>query len=302
MYETNNYAAKKLEGKTLSPNSIWKTWHDVTNEEFWAFIGVIIDMGTMPLANLQEYWSRNNVSYIPFYSNTFTRDIFNQIFWMFHLKTVSTQNPRTRLQLVSCFLEYVNSKFLNYFRPGEQICVNESTIKFNGRVSFITYNPKKPTNWVIKFYTITDSNTGYICGILPYYGALTSEQLLRPDLPVSTRIPLQLYKTLLDKISDAQGHHMFTDRYYTSYNLAQELRALKCHLTGTILTNGKELPNIIKKPNFHKKYTVAYRKDNTLVLAWKDKEIVTSLTTWDNAGITTLKRILRGGVEVNCKL
>ncbi|CAK9810345.1 PiggyBac transposable element-derived protein 4 [Anthophora quadrimaculata] len=301
--ETNNYAEKKLEGRTLSSNSIWRSWHNVTKEEFWAFIGVIINMGTMPLANLQEYWSRNNVSYVPFYSDTFTRDRFSQIFWMLHLKTISTQNtnPRTRLQLVSCFLDYINSKFLDYFIPGEQICMNESTIKFKGRVSFVTYNPNKPTRWGIRLYTIADSNTGYICGILPCYGALTTKQLIRPDLPVSTRIPLHLYKMLLDKIPGAQGHHMYTDRYYTSYTLAQELRKMKCHLTGTILTNTKDFPNVIRKPKFHKKSTVAYRKDNTLILAWKDERIVTSLTTWNNAGITPVKRILRGGVEVTIK-
>ncbi|XP_015433556.1 PREDICTED: piggyBac transposable element-derived protein 4-like [Dufourea novaeangliae] len=59
--ETNNYARRKLENKTLSPYSIWRTWHSVTTEEMWAFIGVIINMGTMPLANLQEYWSRNGM-------------------------------------------------------------------------------------------------------------------------------------------------------------------------------------------------------------------------------------------------
>jgi hypothetical protein len=65
------------------------------------------------------------------------------------------------------------------------------TIKFKGRILFITYNPKKPTKWGIRVYTIADSNTGYIYGILPYYGAFTTEQLVKSDLPVSTRIALQ---------------------------------------------------------------------------------------------------------------
>ncbi|CAL7939067.1 unnamed protein product [Xylocopa violacea] len=301
--ETNNYATKKLEGKTLSSNSIWRSWRDVTDEEFWAFIAVIINMGTMPLASLQEYWSRNNVSYIPFYSETFTRDRFSQIFWMLHLKTTSTDktNPRTRLQRVSCFLDYINSKFLDYFVPGEQICVNESTIKFKGRVSFITHNSKKPTKWGIRIYTLADSNTGYVCGILPYYGSLTTERLVRPDLPVSTRIPIHLYKMLLDKIPGSQGHHMFTDRYYTSYILAQELAKLKCHFTGEILTHRKEVPTEIKKPKFLKKSVVVYRRDNALLVAWKNQRAVACLTTRDNAGMTTVKRNLRSGVEVNVK-
>nr|XP_012152964.1 PREDICTED: piggyBac transposable element-derived protein 4-like [Megachile rotundata] len=148
--ETIKYAKRKLEGKTLSATSIWRSWRDVTNEEFWAFLAVVINIGTMPLANLQEYWSKNVVSHIPFYSETFTRDRFSQIFWMLHLETLPTHttNPRTRLQRVSCFLDYLNSKFLDYFIPDEHICVDESTIKYKGRISFITYIQSEETDKV----------------------------------------------------------------------------------------------------------------------------------------------------------
>ncbi|XP_012270287.1 piggyBac transposable element-derived protein 4-like [Orussus abietinus] len=257
----------------------------------------------MPLANLQEYWSRNIARYIPFYSDTFTRDRFSQIFWILHLKTMSTRNtnPTTRLQRVSCFLDYINSKFLDYFIPDEHICVDESTIKFKGRISFITYNPKKPTKWGIRVYTLADSKIGYICCILPYYGSLTTELLVRPDLPVSSRIPIYLYTMLLENIPCAQRHHIYTDRYYTSYVLAQELAKLKCNITGTILTNRKELPMEIIKLNFSKKTTVAYQRDITLLLGWKDKRIVTCLTTRGDTRMSTVKRITRGGVEIMVK-
>lgn len=46
---------------------------------------------------------------------------------------------------------------------------------------------------------------------------------------------------------------MYTNLYYTSYVLTQELVKLKCNITGTILTNRKELPKEIKKSNFSKK-------------------------------------------------
>lgn len=52
--ETNNYIIKKLEEKA-SLHSIWRTWRDVIIEEFWRFIGFIINMETMSLTNLQEY-------------------------------------------------------------------------------------------------------------------------------------------------------------------------------------------------------------------------------------------------------
>ena len=107
--------------------------------------------GDNAMVNLQEYWSRNDVSYIPFYSSKFTRDRFNQIFWMLHLKTIPTQDagPRTRLQLVGCFLDYINSKFLKYFTPGREICVDESTIKF-GFPLLLTTRRNQP-NGVLEF-------------------------------------------------------------------------------------------------------------------------------------------------------
>lgn len=40
---------------------------------------------------------------------------------------------------------------------------------------------------------------------------------------------------------------MFTNQYYTSYIVAEKLFESKRHSTGTILTNRKELPNLIKK-------------------------------------------------------
>ncbi|XP_045536705.1 piggyBac transposable element-derived protein 4-like [Papilio machaon] len=83
--ETNDYANSRLRGRQLSRRSIWNTWSDVNRKEFLAFIGVILNMGTMPVANLQEYWCTKFTSKIPFFSDVFTRDRFQQIFWMLHL-------------------------------------------------------------------------------------------------------------------------------------------------------------------------------------------------------------------------
>lgn len=225
--ETNDYANSKLQGKQLSKRSIWNTWSDVNRKEFLAFIGVILNMGTMPVANLQEYWSTKFTSKIPFFSDVFTRDRFLQIFWMLHLQKNAPVGRntclRTRIQKANNFLQYINSKFSEHFIPYQSICVDESIIKFKGKICFMTYNPAKPTKWGIRIYVLADSNTGYVYSVLPYYGSITSENLIRPDLPVSSRIPLDLYKKLLDNVPNAKGYHMYTNRYYTSIPLAEEL-------------------------------------------------------------------------------
>ncbi|CAK9809212.1 PiggyBac transposable element-derived protein 4 [Anthophora quadrimaculata] len=298
--ETNDYANSKLRGMQLSRRSIWNTWSDVNRKEFLAFIGVILNMGTMPVANLQEYWSTKFTSKIPFFSDVFTRDRFLQIFWMLHLHKNAPEGRntclRTRIQKANNFLQYINSKFSEHFIPYQSICVDESIIKFKGKICFITYNPTKPTKWGIRIYVLADSNTGYVYSVLPYYGSITSENLIRPDLPVSSRIPLDLYRKLLDNVPNAKGYHIYTDRYYTSIPLAEELLKMNCFLTGTIKTNRKYLPMVIKKPQFVRdRKTVAYRKGKTLVLAWKDKRIVTLLSTRNEAGLMSIHRRVRGG-------
>ncbi|XP_014481483.1 PREDICTED: piggyBac transposable element-derived protein 4-like, partial [Dinoponera quadriceps] len=297
--ETNNYAKNVLKLKKISSNSIWQTWRDVEKDEFWAFIGVIVNMGTIHLANMQEYWTVKENSRIPFFSNTFTRKRFNQIFWMLHLKTPdpAKNDIRTLIQRASNFLEYINSKFSDYFIPGENICVDESVIKFKGKISFITYNPNKLTKWGIRAYVLADSEIGYVYSILPCYGSITSENLPRPDLLVSTRITLHLYQQLLNRVPTAKGYHMHTDRYYTSILLAEELRKMKCHLTGTIQINRKGVPTTLKKPKLDEKRTVAYKQGNTMLFAWRDKRIVSLLSNWHNAEMITTRRFIRGGTN-----
>lgn len=299
--ETNIYATNKLRTKTLSQNSIWHSWRDTNTEEFWAFIGVILNMGTIVLPNLQDYWSTRDNTKIPFFSNVFTRKRFHQLFWMLHLKTVDQQRRdiRTRIQRVSNFLEYLNAKFAEYFIPGQNICVDESIVKFKGKISFITYNPNKPTKWGIRIYVLADSETGYVYNILPYYGSIATNELIKPELPVSTRIPLHLYNNLLNNVPGAEGYHMYTDRYYTSIVLAEELLKMKCHITGTIKINRKGIPDPIKKPRFGVNKSIAYKKGRTMMLSWKDKRVVTLLSTSDSAGFITKTRFLRGGEQQN---
>ncbi|CAL7937389.1 unnamed protein product [Xylocopa violacea] len=67
---------------------------------------------------------------------------------------------------------------------------------------------------------IVDANIGYIQTSLPYYGSFTTEKLVEPDLPISTRIVLQLYHNLLQSNSGAVGYHIFNDQYFTSIPLA----------------------------------------------------------------------------------
>lgn len=78
-------------------------------------------MGLIQVPNIQEYWSTASNSRVPFFPETFTRARFMQIFWMLHLAKPTRMNAtlRTRIQKVSNYLEYIDTKFRQYFIPYE---------------------------------------------------------------------------------------------------------------------------------------------------------------------------------------
>lgn len=84
------------------------------------------------------------------------------------------------------------------------------------------YNPMKPTKWGLRVFVLADCKTGYVLAIVPYFGSPTTESLVRPELPFTARIVLHLCEAMLSK-SNGDGFHLFTDRYYTGVELAEEL-------------------------------------------------------------------------------
>jgi hypothetical protein len=51
--ETNKYARYKILELQLSPRSIWSRWSNVSVPEMKAFLGLIINMGPMPLPDIK---------------------------------------------------------------------------------------------------------------------------------------------------------------------------------------------------------------------------------------------------------
>lgn len=142
---------------------MWHSWKEISDAEMRAFIGVILNMGTIPLYKIEEYFSQKYTHRIPFFCDIFSRERFLQIFWMLHLsKNISGDNRlATKIKKISSYMEYLNKKFQESFIPDKEICVDESVVKFKGRISFMTYNPNKPTKWGIRLYVLADSNNGY---------------------------------------------------------------------------------------------------------------------------------------------
>ena len=163
----------------------------------------------------------------------------------------------------------------------------------------VDFAQQKPTKWGIRIYVLADSASSYICTFIPYHGKITTDSLIKPDLPFTSRIVLHLYNNLKELWPDIRGHHLFTDRFYTSPTLAKELAALGCHLTGTLLTNRKDVPKIFKKAKLKKGEKIAFRsEDDILFLSWRDKRVVSLLSTWSTSSSEVVSRKAKGTCQI----
>ncbi len=60
------------------------------------------------------------------------------------------------------FLNYLTARFQALYEVNGTVSVDESMIKFKGRLSFRQYLPMKPTKWGVKVWVMVESSTGYV--------------------------------------------------------------------------------------------------------------------------------------------
>ena len=88
------------------------------------------------------------------------------------------------------------------------------------------------------------------------------------------------------------GHHLFTDRYYTSLPLSQTLHSLQTGFTGTCMKNSADITDDIRgNLRLEHGHVAAFRADHLLPLAWlaeKKKKPVVMVSTRSSAALTVL--------------
>jgi len=297
---TNAYADLRLANRSLQPHSVWKDWSHVSIEELKAYFGVIFNMALNDKPGIFDYFSTQWLDVMPFFCEVFSRRRFLQIHWMLHVSAPDTvAMNRNRARKVENIVKHMKEKCLEYFFPGPDIAIDETTVAFKGRVAFRMYNPQKPTKWGLRVYVLADSDTGYVSVFEPYYGRETTESLVRPDLNFTSRIVIHLCQQLQSK-TNAVGYHLYTDRFYTGYQLALELLNMKIHTTGTIQRNRQGLPEEVKKKMKMQLHEVKafVCDDKVMFLAWQDKRPVYMLTTYYDASTETVERRSKGSGSV----
>jgi hypothetical protein len=124
------------------------------------------------------------------------------------------------------------------YNPSATLTVDEQLVGYRGRIPGRTYMPCKPRKYGVKTFWICESNTGFALNGLIYTGRDAgggTHHNLAGD------VVLQLAEPFF-----GTGRDIVTDRYFTSHALATALLQKNLTLLGTIQSNKREVPAIMK--------------------------------------------------------
>ena len=190
-----------------------------------------------------------------------SRDRFDLIWRFLHLSNNNQPNNNDKLSKLRFFLDYLNRKFKEVYKPNAHMTVDESMVPFKGRLGFKQYMPAKPVKWGIKVWSLCESATGYLYNFQIYIGAEG-----QAEHGLSYRVVMDLCVCLANTFIT-----VVFDNFYTSCELLKNLLIRGIYACGTIRQNRKGLPQELRNPNQLQKhqYRCAQQDDLTFVV-WKD--------------------------------
>lgn len=135
----------------------------MTVREIEAFIGILITAGTNH-ANIQhtlDMWKTNSY---PLYRATISINRFWNILRFIRFDDITTREERQQTDKAAPIRNLwlmLNSNLQKYYRPSENLTVDEQLFPYRGRTKFTQYILSKPAKYGIKVWWICDAETYY---------------------------------------------------------------------------------------------------------------------------------------------
>ena len=206
-------------------------------------------------------------------------------FLHFNDSAARPSDPTDKLYKLRPIHDKIVENWRTLCNQGEQISIDEGMLKWRGRLSFRVYNKDKPTKYGIKAYILADSNSNYCWNIDIYHGQGKS-----------------LRDTVTGLLADTclrSWHSLYMDNFYNSVELSEELLADEVHTVGTLRSHRGEPSEIrsAKSGNPKMKVGDCISRDNgkVMVLAWKNKRVVTALSTKHDGNLAAITRRKKRG-------
>ena len=234
-------------------------------------------MGVIKLPRRNQYFRHKKKMFRTVFNDYMPRDKFNLIWRYLHFSNNedAPQNPRDKLFKLRWLIDYLNQKFQTIYTPYGDFTVDESMVKYKGRLSFKQYIHNKPTKWGIKLWSLCDAVNGYLSKFQVY----TGRDGRQVEHGLSHRVVVDLVGQLEDRYPT-----IYMDNFYTSVDLLRDLIARGIYACGTVRQNRKGLPAEImpKNRNYGKHDFHVTQNGDISFSVWQDTKPVLTLSTRHN--------------------
>lgn len=255
--------------------------YNITVADMYSAIAIIIYMSIVHLPTISMYWSTEPMYNFQFISKVMSRDKFLRILRFLHFSDEDNDKINGKdidaTYKIQPVIDMLLSRFQSAYRPGRNIVVNESVMLWKDRLPFDECTPNKRTTFGLKTFILAECETGYVYNLKLYSGQLLRELNSEP-LGASGSIVLHLTKHLLQ-----QGRTLFLNNYHSSPALYEMLHKNGTNVCGIVRLKRKEMPYygmIARDLNRLEKGQMLVRYNEIVAFcAWKDKKLVSTLTT-----------------------
>ena len=229
-------------------------------------------MGLVRKGAIEKYWDHGEIVKTPFFGTYMGCNTFQAILSNLQVSDSTADllcnNPHhDKLFKICPFVYMINRTFLQSYKPGRDISMDEACCPYKGRVLSKCYNPSKPSKWHLKLFEVLDAKTGYVVAFELYCGKNSTRivrdaNVLDPECTVPTKTVMGLLQkgNLLGK-----WHHVYMDNYYSSPELFFELHFKETFACGTCRSNRKNMLESVTKAKLKKKGECVFRRNGPLL-------------------------------------
>lgn len=121
---------------------------------------------------------------------------------------------RDKLWKIRPFLASLLPSFTAVYAPSQNLSLDETLIKFKGRVQFRQFLPLKRNHFGLKGFVTTDSSNGYVLNTIIY----TGKEGPAASKDLASRVVLRLIEPYTNS-----GYRLYVDNWCTSVPLFLEL-------------------------------------------------------------------------------
>lgn len=256
----------------------------VTVEEIKCFIGILLLSGYNNLPGKRYYWETQEDVRNPLICNAMRRNRFLQISRFLHCADNNDPHLDDKVWKLRPLMDKIKANCLKYYEPEENLCYDESMVKYFGRHNCKQFIRGKPIRFGYKIWCL-NTVSGYLINFEMYQGNSLRKNAEYEKLFGKAAAPLVQMLEDLPKEKQNLPYKLYFDNLFTGLNLLAYFKDRGYNSTGTIRANRipKNCPLSEKKvmqKNLRGYYESAIeRTSGIIIVSWMDNNIVTVAST-----------------------